>query len=78
MLRSFAYLAVDLLLIALLYVFSTRIDTLAPTVARTFPVLPVGPVKAAMWAGYWFFQGAVATGTWMIGPHATSSLSLAH
>jgi hypothetical protein len=77
LLRSFAYLGADLLLIALLFAFSTRIDTLAPMLTRVFPALPTGPVKAAMWAVYWFFQGAVATGTWKIGPHVVRSLSLA-
>ena len=66
LLRSFAYLGADLLLIALLFAFSTRIDTLAPMLTRVFPALPTGPVKAAMWAVYWFFQGAVATGVWVI------------
>ena len=66
LLHSFAYLTVDLLLIASLFLFSTRIDSLAPAVARAVPVLPVGAVKAVMWAAYWFFQGAVATGVWVI------------
>jgi hypothetical protein len=84
LLRSFAYLVVDLLLVALLFVFSSRIDALAPVVTRAFPVLPVWLVKAAMWTAYWFFQGAVATGMWTIRlpshsfPLAGSLAPLAH
>jgi omega-6 fatty acid desaturase (delta-12 desaturase) len=56
-LRSSLYLIADLVLIAALYVASTFIDT-APVSATA---------RWALWATYWFFQGAVATGVWVIG-----------
>lgn len=60
--RSFGYLALDLFMIAVLFVYSTRIDFLAAAVTSAAPVLPVSAVKAVMWVTYWFLQGAVATG----------------
>lgn len=54
--KSCSYLIVDLLLASALYVASTYIDS-----------LPV-PSWAAwlLWANYWFWQGAVCTGLWVI------------
>ncbi|GAB4823433.1 hypothetical protein N2152v2_010479 [Parachlorella kessleri] len=56
-LRSFAYLAVDLVLIAALYYASTFIDS-AP--------VPTWVKWGVLWPAYWFWQGAVATGVWVI------------
>ncbi len=53
-LRSFAYLAVDLVLIALLYKATTYFDRL--------PWL----LQCIAWPLYWYCQGAVATGMWVI------------
>lgn len=67
--RSLGYLIVDLSMIALLFLFSTKIDgTLAPAVSALLPssLQSVSVVRAAMWVAYWFFQGAVATGVWVI------------
>ena len=55
-LKSSAYLVADLMGIAALYYASTFIDT-SP--------LPT-PLKWAAWLLYWFFQGAVATGVWVV------------
>ena len=44
-------------MVATLYFASTFIDT-APVPAA---------VRWALWAVYWYFQGAVATGVWVIG-----------
>jgi omega-6 fatty acid desaturase (delta-12 desaturase) len=63
---SLAYLALDLAMIAALYVFSTKIDTIAPCIASYVSPVPMGAVKAVMWGIYWFFQGAVSTGVWVI------------
>ncbi|EIE22398.1 delta12 fatty acid desaturase [Coccomyxa subellipsoidea C-169] len=54
LLTSSAYLAANLAAVALLYVCSTAIDTL-PTWARLIS-----------WPLYWFCQGAVCTGVWVI------------
>ena len=67
--RSLGYLIVDLSMIALLFLFSTKIDgTLAPAVSASLPssLQSASVVRAAMWVAYWFFQGAVATGVWVI------------
>lgn len=56
LLKSGAYLAADLLGIALLYWASTLID----------PSPLPRAAKAAAWCLYWFFQGAVATGVWVV------------
>ena len=53
-LRSFAYVVVDLLLIALMYKATTYFSA-APW-----------PLELILWPIYWFFQGAVATGVWVI------------
>mmetsp|Transcript_53877 Transcript_53877/g.78686 ORF Transcript_53877/g.78686 Transcript_53877/m.78686 type:complete len:424 (+) Transcript_53877:131-1402(+) len=56
MLKSFSHLASDLAVIAGLFYFSTYIDSLPiPTWARYL-----------VWAAYWFCQGTVATGVWVI------------
>ncbi|KAG7668398.1 hypothetical protein Ndes2526B_g00882 [Nannochloris sp. 'desiccata'] len=56
-LRSSLYLIADLILISLMYFASTFIDsTPIPTAFRW-----------GLWATYWYFQGAVATGVWVIG-----------
>jgi omega-6 fatty acid desaturase (delta-12 desaturase) len=57
LLKSSAYLAVDLLMAALLYLASTRIDG-AP--------VPTWCKFGILWPLYWFFQGAVCTGLWVI------------
>lgn len=54
--RSSAYLVTDLAAIAVLYIASTFIDR-APLPAAA---------RWALWTVYWFFQGAVATGVWVI------------
>ncbi len=55
-LRSFTYLFVDVLLCAIMWYGSTWIDhPVVPTYARWL-----------LWPTYWFFQGAVATGIWVI------------
>lgn len=54
-LRSYGYVAVDMILIALMYKATTYFSA-APW-----------PVEALiLWPLYWFFQGAVATGVWVI------------
>lgn len=55
--RSFLYLLVDLLLAAAL-------ATLAWKVGQQ-PSLPL-PLQLLFWPLYWFFQGAVGTGLWVI------------
>lgn len=54
--KSFAYLALDLAMIAGLYWASTFIWT-AP--------VPTWAKWGLLWPLYWFFQGAVATGVWV-------------
>lgn len=54
--RSFSYLLVDLVAVAALYFASTFIDSVAPA------WLAYG----ALWPLYWFWQGAVCTGIWVI------------
>ena len=66
LIRSFGYLVADLIMVALLFLFSSKIGTLAPMVSAALPLLPVWIVRAAMWGAYWFFQGAVATGVWVL------------
>lgn len=56
-LRSSAYLAVDLVVVALLYLSSTYIDQ---------PAVPRWLAYGLLWPTYWFFQGAVCTGIWVI------------
>ncbi|KAL6768564.1 FAD2 [Auxenochlorella protothecoides x Auxenochlorella symbiontica] len=56
-LHSAAYLMVDVALVAALYVASTYIDP-AP--------LPTWFKYTFLWPTYWFFQGAVGTGIWVI------------
>lgn len=56
-LRSSAYLGADLLAIAALYFASTFIDQ---------PAVPRWLAYGLLWPTYWFFQGAVATGVWVI------------
>lgn len=53
-LRSFAYLAVDLVIIAALYKATTYFDS--------FHWL----LQCILWPAYWYCQGAVATGVWVI------------
>ena len=55
--RSSGYLITDLIMIGALYYASTFIDAA--------PVAPAA--RWALWGVYWFFQGAVATGVWVIG-----------
>lgn len=57
LLKSSAYLITDLIMIAALYYASTCIDT-AP--------VPAHIRWGILWPLYWFFQGAVATGVWVI------------
>lgn len=57
LLRSSAYLAVDLLAVATLYYASTFIDQ---------PAVPRWLAYGLLWPAYWFFQGAVGTGVWVI------------
>lgn len=59
-LKSGAYLLVDLLVVTVLYLFSTKIDTLP--VPAALGVHGATAVRAACWALYWFLQGAVCTG----------------
>lgn len=56
--RSASYLVTDLAAIAALYFASTFIDR--PDVALPFAA------RWALWIVYWFFQGAIATGVWVI------------
>ncbi|GFR52743.1 hypothetical protein Agub_g15354 [Astrephomene gubernaculifera] len=56
-LRSFSYLAVDVLLVAILWYASTWID---------HPAVPRWLAYCVLWPLYWFWQGAVATGIWVI------------
>lgn len=57
LLRSFAYLGVDLFAVAALYFGSTFIDQ---------PAVPRWLAYGFLWPAYWFFQGAVGTGVWVI------------
>ena len=57
LLRSSAYLGVDLLAVAALYFASTFIDQ---------PAVPRWLAYGLLWPAYWFFQGAVGTGVWVI------------
>ena len=55
--KSFSYLFMDFFMIGCLYLASTQIDA-----------APVSPLVRwlVLWPLYWFFQGAVATGVWVI------------
>ena len=55
--RSSAYLAVDLLIVALLYLGSSYVYQ---------PAVPRWLAYGLLWPMYWFFQGAVCTGIWVI------------
>lgn len=55
LLRSSAYLIVDLVGVAVLYYASTFIDN-----------APAWLAWSLLWPAYWFFQGAVCTGIWVI------------
>lgn len=55
--RSFSYLILDLAMIAMLYMGSTKIDDVS-----TNPLVTYG----VCWPLYWFFQGAVSTGVWVL------------
>lgn len=57
LMRSFAYLIVDLVMMAGLYYGSTLIEP-AP--------VPTWAKYCLLWPTYWFFQGAVCTGIWVI------------
>ena len=57
LLRSSGYLAADLLAMTMLYFASTFFDQ--PSVPRWF-------AYGLLWPAYWFFQGAVGTGVWVI------------
>lgn len=57
MLRSSAYLAADLVAMVAMFVASTLID---------HPSVPRLVAYGLLWPLYWFFQGAVATGVWVI------------
>jgi omega-6 fatty acid desaturase / acyl-lipid omega-6 desaturase (Delta-12 desaturase) len=57
LLKSSLYLAADLLAVALLYFASTFIDP-AP--------IPTWTKYSLLWPLYWFFQGAVCTGIWVV------------
>ena len=57
MLRSSAYLVADLVAMAAMFVASTLID---------HPSVPRLVAYGLLWPLYWFFQGAVATGVWVI------------
>eukprot|EP00889_Picochlorum_renovo_P003261 jgi/Picre1/30291/NNA_005655.t1 len=54
--RSLLYLLVDLSMIAMLYVGSTYIDSVEDSRVR----------YGVLWPLYWFFQGAVGTGVWVL------------
>lgn len=55
--RSLSYLAADLVAVAALYFASTFIDQ---------PAIPRWLAYGLLWPAYWFFQGAVGTGVWVI------------
>lgn len=55
--KSFSYLVVDLIMIALLYLGSQYIDGMSSS-----PLVRYG----VCWPLYWFFQGAVSTGVWVL------------
>lgn len=57
LLRSSAYLGLDLLAVATLYFVSTLFDQ---------PAVPRWLAYGLLWPAYWFFQGAVGTGVWVI------------
>lgn len=57
LLRSSGYVAADLLGMAALYFCSTFIDQ---------PAVPRWLAYGLLWPTYWFFQGAVGTGIWVI------------
>jgi omega-6 fatty acid desaturase / acyl-lipid omega-6 desaturase (Delta-12 desaturase) len=57
LLRSSTYLIADLIMVAALYVASTFIDSAPGPSAVKWLVL---------WPLYWFLQGAVCTGVWVI------------
>ena len=57
MLRSSAYLFADLVAMAVMFAASTLID---------HPNVPRLVAYGLLWPLYWFFQGAVATGVWVI------------
>ena len=57
LLRSSGYVAADLLGMAALYFCSTFIDQ---------PAVPRWLAYGLLWPTYWFFQGAVGTGVWVI------------
>jgi omega-6 fatty acid desaturase (delta-12 desaturase) len=64
--RSFSHLFLDLTMIAALYLFSSHIHVLARMVSTTVPHIPEALAEWTMWALYWFFQGAVCTGVWVL------------
>lgn len=55
--KSFVYLFSDLLMAAALYYCSTWID---------HPSVPRPLAYAVLWPMYWFWQGVVCTGIWVI------------
>ncbi|KAL0034483.1 hypothetical protein WJX79_004982 [Trebouxia sp. C0005] len=57
LLRSSGYVAADLLGMAALYFCSTFIDQ---------PAVPRWLAYGLLWPTYWFFQGAVGTGVWVL------------
>lgn len=78
--KSAAYLAADLLIVALLFALSTQIgravDFLLPAAAAAAPsaaaspfTSPIGAARlllaSALWGAYWFLQGAHCTGLWV-------------
>jgi len=63
--KSFGYLAVDLVACAALFYLSTHITTFASDAKLGSSVGPW--VRAALWCAYWWVQGNVMTGLWVIG-----------
>jgi len=65
LITSFGYVAYDFAIIAALFYLATQIETVV-TAAR-FGAVGAFVIQHALWVAYWFCQGCVMTGVWVLG-----------
>ncbi|KIP07406.1 hypothetical protein PHLGIDRAFT_30042 [Phlebiopsis gigantea 11061_1 CR5-6] len=65
--RGLLCLARDLAMAATLWVLALRIDSSSSTLSRHIGPLCAEIIRWALWTTYWWFQGLVFTGIWVIG-----------